>query len=148
MNAVGSFVMSVAASALMFSLCMFVLPKEGCGKTARLIAAVFMMTLVIKGMLNLSHNASDVLDISMNKDEQYSGDEYICMQAELAIESVVSDRLVAAGCEPCSVTAEAVYENGEFVSLDIYVTVTSKDDEEVALQVGKSLNKELHITVI
>ena len=147
MNAVSEFIFSTCASALIFGIITFILPEKGVGKTARLVAAVFVLTVILKA------GTSAILSLSKPKTEvneetaQYDRDGYISDITEKALKKVIEEKLLFAGCSFSETEISVAYTEDGFSDLKITVMVKSEEDKIIAESVSRSLETEFDIRV-
>lgn len=147
MNAISEFLFSVCTSALIFTVITFILPEEGAGKTARLVAAVFVLTVILKAgasaALSLSKTETGIVD----KADEYDRDEYISRISSQAVKKVIEDKLRFAGCSYSEVEVTVAYTEDGFSDLNITVKVNSEEDRAIAENVSREIATEFIIRV-
>lgn len=148
MTAAGTFILSVCAGTLIFSLIMFIVPDKGSGKAVRIAAAAFMLTVILR---SAAETVTEFEDVFAGQDRQTSSadtldsDAYIGMQASLALRTVIADRLTAAGCDFSDLTVNAVYSDGSFQQVTVSLWVPDTDDAVLARQTAEELGLDFDI---
>lgn len=147
MSAVSEFLFSVCGSALVFAVITFMLPEEGAGKTVRLVAAVFVLTVILKAgtsaILSLTKAETGIVD----KAEEYDRNEYISTLSAEAIKRVIEDKLRFSGCFYSEAEVTVVYTEDGFSDLNVTVKVNSEEDRAIAESVSREIKTEFIIRV-
>ena len=148
MSAAQTFAVSVCAAAMIFSLIMFVVPEGSCGKTVRTVSAAFLLIVIIRAAVSAAAEIGEIQNGTQGgTSEAVNADEYISMQASLALKTVIADRLAAAGCDTESLEVEVPYSNDSFGEISVSIRVNDWEDAETARRVAGELGLEFNITV-
>ena len=146
MSAVAEFLFAVCSSSLIFSVITFLLPEKS-GKAARLVASVFVLTVILKAGITAASSLPEIkTDVSQTASE-YDRNGYIADITATALKKVIEERLRFAGCSFSEISVAVVYAEEGFSDLNISVTVEGERDKEIAQSVSRELNTEFEIRI-
>lgn len=147
MSALSEFLLSACAGALIFAVIAFVLPEKGAGRTARLVASVFVLTVILKSGISAVISVSEVKTEIYEQSDEYDRNKYISKLSAEAIKRVIEEKLLFAGCSYSETEVSVVYTEDGFSDLKVTVTVDSEEDRMIAESVSRALETEFEIRV-
>ena len=143
MEAAVSFLTSLCAASLLFSLLLLLVPPDTAGKGVRLAASAFLLLILLRGLadLPLSFSRGDTPELSFS-----AADKTTEEAAKEALTRETEKKLTENGCRFTRAEASLSYGDGGFT--DIALTVKTNDPSEEEKIRAALLEWEIPVTVL
>lgn len=132
MTALSSFVVSLCAAAILFSLLMLLVPEEGAGRAVRVAASAFLLVVILSSAGSLFDGLEE-MDLPTKEGTVPPTDQVVEQQAEAALTQVAAHHLDAAGCAYSGLSARVTYGQEGFTGVELLVEVADAGEKETAL---------------